>query len=285
MKGPVVSDEITLVADDGSQLRVDPLGGRLTSLQIAGHEVLAGATTGQGDPDLTVPESFRGGCFPMAPYAGRVRRGELRIGEGVLHLPITAPPHAIHGLVLDVPWMVVAQTMRSVELAVSIPEPWPWRATVRQLIDIRDGGVDITLTVTRDSQVDDAGNELMPAWIGLHPWFRRQLEGGAGPVRIDLPFKHMQRRDAEGIATGELIDPGVGPWDDCFEGEGMVTLAWPDGPTMTLSADTEVWVVFTERANEVCVEPQTAPPDALALNRAALLDVGETCSLTFAMRW
>ena len=55
-----------------------------------------------------------------------------------------------------------------------------------------------------------------------------------------------------------------GPWDDCFGGvERSPVLTWPGVLRVELQSACPYWVVFTERAHAVCVEPQTAPPDAL----------------------
>ncbi len=62
---------VRLTAGDAA-LEVDPsAGGRWTSLRIGDLELL----TTVEEPTAYTP--VLSGCFPMAPYAGRVRRGEL----------------------------------------------------------------------------------------------------------------------------------------------------------------------------------------------------------------
>jgi galactose mutarotase-like enzyme len=55
---------------------------------------------------------------------------------------------------------------------------------------------------------------------------------------------------------------------------------------LEITASTDYAVVFTERSTAVCVEPQTAPPDAVALDRFQLVGPGEpliaTMSWTFS---
>src|SRR5487761_2545998 len=78
---------------------IDPAaGGRLTSLVVAGNELLTGVA------DSIVPPSMRSGSFPMAPWAGRLRNGEFHIDERSFSFPANAGPHAIHGLARALPW-------------------------------------------------------------------------------------------------------------------------------------------------------------------------------------
>ena len=58
------------------------------------------------------------GCFPMAPWAGRVRHGHF-VFEGVEHqLPLNKPPHAIHGIVRDLRWHVDAKDDSTAAISV-----------------------------------------------------------------------------------------------------------------------------------------------------------------------
>ena len=53
-----------------------------------------------------------------------------------------------------------------------------------------------------------------------------------------------------------------GPWDDCFTGvRWPMAIAWPGILTLRISADVDFAVVYDERAEAFCVEPQTGPPD------------------------
>ena len=112
----------------------------------------------------------------------------------------------------------------------------------------------------------------MPASIGWHPWFRRrpQRVDGSGadaalePVELELEAGAMFRRDATGIATTELVTPPPGPWDDCFTDlQRPPILRWPGFLELTIESACPSWVVYTMPTDAICVEPQTAPPDAL----------------------
>jgi len=53
---------------------------------------------------------------------------------------------------------------------------------------------------------------------------------------------------------------------------------------LTLESDCRDWVVFTEPADALCVEPQTAPPGALGVD-AAVVEPGVPLTATMTWRW
>ena len=236
-------------------------GGRLGSVTIGGRELLV-----TGHPIGVV----RWGSYPMAPWAGRIRGGRFSF-NGVTHqLPLAAPPHALHGVVLDRPWQVVGPDTISIEM----DERWPYRGRVSQRFSVTEDGLDVAMTLEAD--------EPQPAVIGWHPWFRRALEPGGAPVTLALDAAEMLVRDAQGMPSGERTTPPDGPWDDCFTGlRSDPVLAWP-GLRLTLSSTCVWWVVYTEPDYAVCVEPQSGPPDA-ANSTPEVVEPG--APLTHTMRW
>lgn len=215
------------------QVTIDPLrGARVVSLVIDGHELLA-----------------TDGCFPMVPWAGRIRDGRF-ILDGVTHqLPLSRDGNAIHGLGRNEPWEQVSPGTYRREIGA----PWPTNGLATLEYELLPAGVRTTLSW-------DDGTEA-PCSIGLHPWFRRRLDVG-GDVEVHLDADVMVERGADGLPTGELIAPLGGPYDDCFRLAGSPVLTWPDALAVTLSASTPWWVLYDIPADTVCVEPQTAPPDA-----------------------
>ena len=227
--------------------RIDPAsGGRIASLSVDGLELLV--TEG--------PTPLDWGCYPMAPWAGRVRRGRFRFAGAEHRLPLDLPPHAIHGTVYRRPWSM-ADDGAAVVLGTDLGGDWPFAGRVEHRVDLTPAALHLRLTV--------AAGEPFPAAVGWHPWFRRRLAAG-DPVEVDVPATAMWRRDADGIPTGELVPPPPGPWDDCFTGlTGPVRLRWPGALEMAVESPCPHVVVFDELAGAVCVEPQTGPPDALTL--------------------
>jgi aldose 1-epimerase len=76
----------------------------------------------------------------------------------------------------------------------------------------------------------------------------------------------MLKRDAEGLPTGDFVPQPSEPWDDCFtDVTGVPSILWPGAARLTVESDSPWWVVYTEDPEGVCIEPQTAPPDAANL--------------------
>jgi hypothetical protein len=105
-------------------------------------------------------------------------------------------------------------------------------------------------------------------------------------VDLDFDPHHWWERGTDGLPTGLRTPVPPRPWDDCFGGVAEPpVLTWPGGPSVTLSAATDTWVVFDERDHAVCVEPQTAPPDAFNLDLATVLPPGATAGLALTLGW
>ena len=218
-------------------------GARLTSLAIDGHEVLARASDPRIDPAIA------DGCFPMIPWAGRVRDGRLELDGTTYQLPQTDGDHALHGLGHVAAWERVAEGVY--ELAIGAP--WPTEGVATLTYELLDDGLRIELSWDDDTEA--------PCSIGLHPWFRRRLDTGQELV-TSLVTEVMVERGGDGLPTGRLTDPAPGPWDDCFQLASAPVLTWPGALELTLTSSAQWWVVYDEPADTVCVEPQTAPPDA-----------------------
>ena len=242
-------------------------GGRLASLVVAGHELLV--TEG--------PDAFGWGSFPMAPWAGRIRRGRFRF-EGREHrLPIALPPHAIHGTVCHVRWSSVGADA----IAADLGDAWPFRGRVTQRFGLEENAITVRMELEAD--------EPMPATIGWHPWFASELAapgdgGSAARSRVCLEFepRAMFRRDDDGIPSGELVPPGPHPWDDCFvDPRTPPVLRWPGVIELAIESTCRFWVVY-EPGPAICVEPQTGPPDAANLG---VEPVEPGMPLVAEMRW
>ena len=254
-----------LVLEAGSaRLEVSPAdGGRVSSFRLDGRELIARVDDGP----------IWWGSYPMVPFAGRIRRGVFTFRGRRYELPLNMGPHAIHGVVFDRPWEVVSGN----ELRIRLDAPWPFDGTVTQRFDLEPDRARFTIELAAD--------EPMPASMGWHPWFRRRLDGLDGQVELSFEPGRMYERDAEGIATGRLIAPTPPPWDDCFTDLAAdPRLSWPGGPELTLSSSCDDWVVFNQRDDALCVEPQTAPPDAPNLDPTTV-EPGEPLVATMDWRW
>lgn len=252
--------------------RVAPeAGGRLWSLEIDGHELLVTS----GEPP------YGWGAFPMVPYAGRIRRGDLAFRGRTFHLPVTLGPHAIHGTLTDATWAPVGGPGRDVlTLAAPLRDPWPFRGVVTQRFRLEPSALHVSLEL-------DA-TEAMPASMGWHPWFRCQVEGASGDLQLHVDPAWMYARDDDHVATPELVRPKAHPWDDCFTGlRRPPLLRWPGLLDLEIESDCRYWVIYDEPSHATCVEPQTAPPDALNWmpEEDVLVEPGGPLVANMAFRW
>ena len=262
---------IVLHGDDAT-LTVDAeAGGRFVSLMVGGHELLL--TEGDG------PVVW--GCYPMAPFAGRIRDGRFRFHGRAFQLPLTMPPNAIHGTVLDRPWDVTAHSDDRLELAVDLGPDWPFDGHVVQSVALVPGGLEATLELL--------AAEPMPVVLGWHPWFRRTIDGSAAELEFEAHW--MYARGADGLPTGATIPPTPRPWDDAFTDVVIPPrLTWPGIARLEIRSDAPCWVVFDERPDGICIEPQTGPPDAFNLAAAIGVDPPMATpdrpgSIAMAWRW
>ena len=256
---------IELVADPLVRCTVDPLdGGRIVSLLIDGREMFI---TDNPNPLLR-------GCYPMVPFAGRVRDARLEFDGRAHQLRRNAPPHSIHGTVFDRSWTVTGRTSSSLLLTVDLGPEWPFRGFAQHHIDLRADGLRLDLSVT--------AHERMPAQVGWHPCFVK-------PTATRLAFDHLLPRDASGIPThtSVAVVTDVVDVDDCFVGVATrdqrlgLTV---EGVDLNLSSDCDHWVVYDQPADCTCVEPQSAPPNGVN-DQPHVLEPGESLGRFLTIEW
>ena len=227
-------------------------GSRLGSLVINEQHILL---TGGNDDD---PLSW--GCYPMVPFAGRLRHGKLHFNNATHQLRLNRQPHSIHGTVFDRTWDIRQQTSSSITLETDFGIHWPFQGTVIHHIEVTDHQIHFELTVT--------AHETMPVQVGWHPWFIK-------PQSSSLRFKSMLQRDPHGITTTQEVEPPQSPVDDCFiNPQGDVTLTINE-QHLTLTSNCSHWVIFDKPENATCVEPQSGPPNA-SNDSPFVLIAGET---------
>jgi galactose mutarotase-like enzyme len=237
-------------------------GCRIASLRVGGHELLV--TTGRSPIEW--------GLYPMAPFAGRIRDGSFTYDGTRYELPRTLNGHAIHGTVYLQEWEPDDDTTFVTDLG----SPWPFPGFVRQEIRLDDDSLRLRLEI-------HATEGAMPASCGWHPWFRRIVDEAVSHLEFRPSF--MLLRDQDGIATLERAEVPEGPWDDCFGGVASPpALVWPDVLRMQMTADCDWWVVYNERDYATCVEPQTAPPDALN-NDPYVVEPGHPLVANATLQW
>lgn len=259
-----MTDTIVLDAADVRLTISAADGGRMASLVVRGHELLV--TTGDGP--------IMWGAYPFAPFAGRIRDGRFRFDGLDVQLPLNLPPNAIHGTVFERAWRVEGPDTISTDLG---PD-WPFRGRVTQQFVVDADRLGVTLRLDAE--------ERMPATLGWHPWFVRRLAGADSDVELRFEADRMYERDRAGLPNGRLVTADAGPWDDCFVGvHSAPRLTWPNHLALELRSTADHWVVYSELAHAVCVEPQTGPPDDVNLGRSGIVERGDTLAVEMSWTW
>lgn len=256
-------------------------GGRLAQIEVRAEA--DEWTPGDGwTPLLVAPADMRRlaaepllwGCYPMAPWPGRVDGSRFQWRGREYDLPVNDGPHSIHGRAVYLPWSVVQAEESFCLLTIDIgpAEGWPFAARVLQHIGVQDDGVTLRLEVRT---VEDA---VFPAGVGWHPWFRREVRPVSEP-RVLVGAAEMYERRDDLIPTGAVealygdADLREGPelgerrLDHFYRGvEEPMRVTWGTLElTMTSSANATHAVVYTGSERGFCVEPQTCAPDAFNL--------------------
>ena len=255
------------ISCDDAKASIETSGGKLASLEIAGNEVLV--TDGA--------KITRWGSFPMIPWCGRLDGGCLRYADNDYVFPLTSADHANHGLANAQEWEVVEHGESVVKLSTRLIDPWVFGGVVRQRFELSDDSLLVEVQI-------EAEEWAMPVMAGWQPWFRRNLEiGGEAELRVAPTSRY--ELDEKMIPTGNLIDVGPQPWDDCFVGlEQPPVISWPGAFDLTIDSNFDHWVIFTEPEHAICVEPQSGPPNELN-ERPRLIQPGQRFAGWMSLTW
>lgn len=234
------------------------IGGRVSSLVWGDTQILVTSATSPLD----------WGLYPMVPYAGRVKNGELSFEGQIFSLPVTAHPHAIHGTVSTKLWHIHSQSDDSVQMSTDLAPDWPFRGEVQHSISLTDHVIRFELTVL--------AHERMPVQVGWHPWFSK-------PQRVSAPFGSMLERDTTGITTLQRVRPQDPPVDDCF----VEPVKWPqlqvENTHIEVVSNCTHWVRYDAPWGDVCIEPQSGPPNGVN-SEPIVLGVNETFTRWMELR-
>ena len=215
-------------------------GARIGSLIVGDQEIFITQAT-NGDP-------LSWGCYPMVPYAGRVRDATLHFAGEQYSLRQNMAPHAIHGTVFDRPWHVIEISLSTVVLEIDLGTDWPFSGTVQHRIHLTDTCLYMQLSV-------DALH-AMPVQVGWHPWFVK-------PDSSTLRFAAMLPRDSVGISMEQRVPQPSGPVDDCFTDPEKPLTITIGNVQAKLTSDCSHWVLYDMPVHATCIEPQSGPPNSI----------------------
>jgi aldose 1-epimerase len=274
---------VTVTLQDGEVVAVvDPTtGGRLTSFTVRGEELLATVPrdvleTRLSDDPARDRDWYRG-SFPLAPWAGTLDTGTFEFDGRKYALPVGSG--AVHGLVAERSWdLVGVPTRTSGTLAVRIgprfPGGWPFDGLVQQSFRLDQSSLRMRLEV-------HCLDGRMPAIAGFHPWFRRSLAADRPATVSFAPGRRLIHHAGRHVPTADL---GPRPWDDLFlDVAASPSIAWPEGPTLTLVSSAPIWVYYERMPEGFCIEPWTGPFNGLDTNWAAAVSPGNPLILELAI--
>lgn len=236
-------------------------------------------------------ERASGSGIPLLfPFAGRIRGGRFAFGGKTYELAAgDGQGNAIHGFVLDRPWMVVEECANravgcfdAAERDSSLLDHWPadFRITVSYEVKGR--------SLVSDILVENPDEKPLPFGLGTHPYFRIPLggDGDPGECRIKVPVRKYWELENL-LPTGKVLDAAGeraladglrfadAELDDVFTGldyEGSRATATIHDPgcerTLSIQFDDSFreCVVYNPPHREaICIEPYTSVPDAFDL--------------------
>lgn len=280
--------------DEDARLEVLPaVGGRIHRLRVFGRDLIRHPD----DLRLHGTEGFYWGSYPLVPWCNRIPGGVFELDGRHAHLPATFPGgHAIHGLLHDVPWTVVADGEMEALGGGTDEYPWPFRGRQRFAAD--------GSTVTQTLAVDNTGTTPMPAGLGIHPWFlaAEGLEVSVpatqtydAEAEVPLPGPARPVRDGDDEDLRPLRQPAWG-LDAVWTGltENVIRLRWSTWGVEAdyCFSDTADHVVFAsfEEYGAFAIEPQTHTTDGhrrLAAGEpgaVAVVAPGESLEVTYEWR-
>lgn len=239
-------------------------GGSIAALQWRGRDLLRPSRVG------SILETA---SFPLVPFSNRIAHGRFTAHGRSVRLSPNFPgndhPHPLHGFGWLTAWEVARATGEEAELVHRhAGGEWPWPYVATQQFHLTRQGLTIIL------QLENRGQDAMPAGLGFHPYFPRdadtryhgmhrgEWQTGEDGLPRDL-VEHDRARDwwdGQPVASRRV--------DTVYtHRDGDLTIEWPSrGHGLTLAPSTALGftVVYTPAAEDYfCVEPVTHMTDAV----------------------
>lgn len=207
-------------------------GGSIARFRLADQDLLRPAAPGASDAgDMA--------CFPLVPFSNRIRGGRFSCdGREVMLSPnLPGDKSPMHGQGWRNAWDVEVSDQRCATLTfIHEAGEWPWRYEARQLFELDNDGLTVTLSCRNLSP------ERMPCGLAQHPYFPCDAD-----TRIDTQVTDVWLIDDDVLptekvpASGRLL-PSNGPvcgrgLDHGYEGwSGEATVDWGRGARLRMTA-------------------------------------------------
>jgi aldose 1-epimerase len=238
-------------------------GGAIARFTVDGADVLRPMTAA----DIASGKGNNGSCYPLVPFAGRIRDGRLDFHGEQIRLAPNWPGarHPLHGDGWSHAWQVVRSDGTSAAISYLHERAgeqggWPFRYRAGQHFRLEDDRLTIRMTL------ENLEERPVPGGFGLHPFFVRDADS-----ELVCRSETVWLMDAEVMPTQRVAVPPA--WDfgtgrkvndvalnTCFEGwDGRATLTWPQRRLrldMATSAPFGNLVLFMPSGERFfCVEP------------------------------
>lgn len=189
-------------------------------------------------------------CFPLVPFANRIRGGCFRFRGREIRLEPNLPgdPSPLHGQGWTSPWRVESSSDTEAVLAFDHRAgEWPWAYESRQHFRLGEDWLELRLSCRNTS------GDIMPCGLGLHPYFNcgpeTRLQTEVEEVwTVDsnvLPVARVPATGRYDISDGPIcrrdLDNGYGGWS----GRAIITdPGWPFELDLS-SADARYFHVYS----------------------------------------
>ena len=258
-------------------------GGRISSLQLGGVGARVVDVLHPYPEDFFDPVHWgKGGIYPLMPYSNRIAHARVRVqGEEVLlQAHPDAVPHTLHGNAHLLPWQLERHDTSTAVMTLDAPasSAWPWHYSGRLEITLAESELHMHIGIR------NAGMRVMPAGVGLHPYFRHEPQALlayraatvwpptpallAGAARAPLPDELYQ--PARSLPAGGLTQY-VGGWD------GVADIDLPHGARVRMQADAVLQHLVVYRPDNLaylCLEPVSHVADGFNQAARGVQDTG-----------
>lgn len=181
--------------------------------------------------DVDNDDALSTGCFPLVPFANRIRDGRFICDGRTVQLTpnLVGDISPLHGQGWRAAWGVVETGPRHAILRYRHDEgEWPWTYEAEQLIDLDERGLTLTLSCVNFSV------ERMPCGLGYHPYYPCDaltvldtrverawtVDDAVLPVKAVPAIARYNLRERR--IGGQSLDNGFDGWS------GEATVHWPN---------------------------------------------------------
>lgn len=279
-----MSGVVVLQSGNATARLLPAAGGRISALRLQ-----AAGSDNAIDVLHPYPEDFfdplrwgKGGIYPLMPYSNRIAQARVRVdGADVALAPHPdALPHTLHGNAHALPWKLESQGADHAVMALDSAAcpAWPWHYTARIELQLSPTTLSATLSIR------NADQSLMPAGLGLHPYFRHQHDAAVGyrpgaiwpptpefiAVASRAPEPEEFHMPARALRAGGLTDY-IGGWD------GKASVELPEGEVLDIDADPVFSHLVVHRPDALtylCLEPVSHVADGFNLAARGVFNTG-----------